>query len=56
VQGIKTTKDLSKKLAVSDQQFAILWKSFKTAAKLLQTSEDDGRTWGDFIPLIPVRL
>jgi hypothetical protein len=40
-------------LATSDQRFAILWKSFKTIAKLLRTSEDDGRTWGDFIPLIP---
>jgi hypothetical protein len=53
---MKTIDDLSKKLAVSDQWFATLWKSFKTIVKLLQTSEDDGRTLGDFIPLIPVRL
>jgi hypothetical protein len=33
-----------------------LWKSFKTIAKLLRTSKDDGRTWGDFIPLIPMLL
>jgi hypothetical protein len=55
-QGMKTIEDLSKKLMVSDQWFATLWKSFKTIAKLLWTSENDGRTWGDFISLIPVRL
>jgi hypothetical protein len=44
VQGIKTIKDLSKKLMISDQRFATLWKSFKTIAKLLWTSEDDGKT------------
>jgi hypothetical protein len=44
VQGIKTIENLSKKLAMSDQRFATLWKSFKAVAKLLQTSEDDGRT------------
>jgi hypothetical protein len=56
VQVRKTVEDLSQKLAVSDQWFATLWKSFKTVAKLLRTSEDDGRTWSDFIPLVPVRL
>jgi hypothetical protein len=56
VQGMKTINDLSKKLASSDQRFATLWKSFKTVAKLLRTSEDDGKTWGEFIPLIPERL
>jgi hypothetical protein len=56
VQGMKTIEDLSKKLAVSDQRFATLWKSFKTVTKLLRTSKDDGRTWGDFIPLNPARL
>jgi hypothetical protein len=56
MQGMKTIDDLSKKLVVSDQWFATLWKSFKTIAKLLRTPKDDGRTWGDFIPLIPVRL
>jgi hypothetical protein len=44
VQGMKTIDDLSKKLATSDQRFATLWKSFKTVAKLLRTSEDDGKT------------
>jgi hypothetical protein len=44
VQGMKTIEDLSQKLAISDQWFATLWKSFKTVAKLLRTSEDDGRT------------
>jgi hypothetical protein len=44
VQGMKTINDLSKKLAVSDQWFATLWKSFKTVAKLIWTPEDDGRT------------
>jgi glutathionylspermidine synthase len=44
VQGMKTIDDLSKKLASSNQCFAILWKSFKTVAKLLRTSEDDGKT------------
>jgi hypothetical protein len=53
VQGMKTIEDLSKKLATSNQRFATLWKSFKTIAKLLRTFEDDGRTWGKFIPLIP---
>jgi hypothetical protein len=52
VQWMKTIKDLSKKLATSDQRFVTLWKSFKTVAKLLRNSEDDGRTWGEFIPLI----
>jgi hypothetical protein len=56
VQGMKTIDDLSKKLTLSDQRFATLWKSFKTVAKLLRTSEDDGKTWGEFIPLIPERL
>jgi hypothetical protein len=56
VQGMKTIDDLSKKLTSSDQPFATLWKSFKTVAKLLRTSEDDGKTWGEFIPLIPERL
>jgi hypothetical protein len=50
---MKTIDDLSKKLASSDQRFATLWKSFKTVAKLLRTSEDDGKTWGEFISLIP---
>jgi hypothetical protein len=50
VQGMKTIDDLSKKLASSDQRFATLWKSFKTIAKLLRTSKDDGKTWGEFIP------
>jgi hypothetical protein len=53
---MKTIDDLSKKMAISDQWFATLWKIFKTVAKLLWTPKDDGRTWGDFIPLIPVRL
>jgi hypothetical protein len=53
VQGMKTIDDLSKKLASSDQWFATLWKSFITVAKLLRTSKDDGKTWGEFIPLIP---
>jgi hypothetical protein len=44
VQGMKTIEDLSKKLATSDQRFMTLWKSFKTVAKLLRSSEDDGRT------------
>jgi hypothetical protein len=56
MQGMKTIDDLSKKLASSDQRFATLWKSFKIVAKLLRTSEDDGKTWGEFIPLIPERL
>jgi hypothetical protein len=47
---------LSGKLAVSDQRFLTLWKSFKSVAKLLRTPEDHGRTWGDFFPLIPVCL
>jgi hypothetical protein len=50
---MKTIEDLSKKLATSDQRFATLWKSFKMVVKLLWTSEDDGKTWGKFIPLIP---
>jgi hypothetical protein len=49
---MKTIKDLSKKLATSDQRFVTLWKSFKTVVELLRNSEDDGRTWGEFIPLI----
>jgi hypothetical protein len=44
VQGMKTIEDLSKKLATSDQRFTTLWKSFKTVAKLLRTSKDDGKT------------
>jgi ribosome assembly protein YihI (activator of Der GTPase) len=56
VQGMKTIEDLSKKLSTSDQRFTTLWKSFKTIAKLLRTSEEDGRPWGEFIPLIPGRL
>jgi hypothetical protein len=50
---MKTIKDLSKKLATFDQRFATLWISFKTVAKLLRTSQDDEKTWGEFIPLIP---
>jgi hypothetical protein len=50
---LQKIKDFSQKVVVSDQRFATLWKSFKTIAKLLLTSEVDGRTWGDFIPLIP---
>jgi hypothetical protein len=53
---MKTINDLSKKLASSDQRFATLWKTFKTVAKLIRTSEHDGKTWGEFIPLIPERL
>jgi ribosome assembly protein YihI (activator of Der GTPase) len=56
VQVMKTIEDLSKKLATSDQQFVTLWKSFKNVTKLLRTSEDDGRTWGEFITLIPKHL
>jgi hypothetical protein len=44
MQVQKTVEDLFQKLAVSDQWFATLWKSFKTIAKLLRTSKDDGRT------------
>jgi hypothetical protein len=53
---MKTINDLSKKLASSDQRFATLWKTFKTVAKLIRTSEHDGKTWAEFIPLIPERL
>jgi hypothetical protein len=53
---MKTIDDLSKKLASCDQRFATLQKSFKTVAKLLRTSEDDGKTRGEFIPLIPEQL
>jgi hypothetical protein len=56
MQAKKTIEDLSGKLAISDQRFSTLWKSFKFVSKLLWTPEDEGRTWGDFIPLIPVRL
>jgi hypothetical protein len=49
---MKTIEDLSNMLATSNQWFMTLWKSFKTVAKLLWTSEDDGRTWGEFIPLL----
>jgi hypothetical protein len=56
VQGMKTIEDLSKKLVTSDQWFATLWKSFKTVTKLLRSSEDDGKTWGEFIPMIPEHL
>jgi hypothetical protein len=56
VQGMKTVENLSKRLATSDQRFATLWKSFKTIMKLLRTYEDDGKTWGEFIPLILERL
>jgi hypothetical protein len=52
VQGMKTIDDLSKRLASSDQRFATLWKSFKIVAKLLRTSKDDWKTWGEFILLI----
>jgi hypothetical protein len=41
---MKTIDDLSKKLAVPNQWFATLWKSFKTVAKLLWTPKNDGRT------------
>jgi hypothetical protein len=40
----------------AEEVITTLWKSFKTIAELLWTSEDDGRTWGNFIPLIPERL
>jgi hypothetical protein len=53
---MKTIEDLSQKLAISDQWFATLWKSLKNIAKLLWTSEDNGKTWGDFILQIPERL
>jgi hypothetical protein len=53
VQAKKTIEDLSDKLAVSDQRFSTLWKSFKSVAKLLWTPEDDGNSWSAFIPLIP---
>ena len=33
-----------------------MWQSFRSVANLLQTSEDNGQTWGQFIPLIHVRL
>jgi hypothetical protein len=56
VQGMKTIEDLSKKPVTSDQRFATSWKYFKTVAKLLRSSKDDGRTWGEFILLIPERL
>jgi hypothetical protein len=56
VQAKKTIEDLSSKLVVSDQRFLTLWKSFKSIAKLLWTLEDDGSSWGAFIPLIPQHL
>jgi hypothetical protein len=56
VQAKKTIEDLSSKLAVSDQRFSTFWKSFKSVAKLLWTPEDDGSSWGTFIPLIAQRL
>jgi hypothetical protein len=52
VQVMKTIEDLSKQLARPDQRFVTLWKSFKTVVLLLQTSEDDGKTWAEFNPLI----
>jgi hypothetical protein len=55
-QAKKTIEDLSSKLAVSDQRFSTLWKSFNFVTKLLWTPEDDGSSWGAFILLIPQRL
>jgi hypothetical protein len=56
VQAKKTIEDLSGKPTIFDQRFKTLWKSFMSIAKLLWTTEDDGRTWGAFIPPIPMRL
>jgi hypothetical protein len=56
MQEMKTIEDLSRKLSTSDQRFATSWKSFRTIVKLLRTSKDDRKTWGEFIPLIPNRL
>lgn len=56
MQAKTTIEDHSSRLKVSEDRWTGLWSSFQTMASLLRTLEDDGVTWGQFIPLIPARL
>ena len=56
VQAKKSIEDLTAKLSMAEKNWASLWQSFRMMASLLRTLEDNRQTWGQFIPLIPVRL
>jgi hypothetical protein len=53
---MKSVEDLTARLATAEKNWTNLWQSFLSVANLLRTSEDNGRTWGQFIPLILVHL
>jgi len=56
VQAKKSIEDLTAKLYTAEKNWASLWQSFRMMASLLRTLEDNRQTWGQFIPLIHVRL
>jgi len=56
MQAKKSIEDLTAKLSTAEKNWASLWQSFQTVASLLRTLEDNRQTWGQFIPLIHVRL
>jgi hypothetical protein len=55
-QALKSVESLSSRVKDTEANWKSLWQSFKSVADLLRTSEDDGRSWAQFILLILVRL
>ena len=56
VQAKKSIEDLTARPITAKKNWASLWQSFRMMASLLRTLEDNRQTWGQFIPLIHVRL
>jgi myosin-crossreactive antigen len=56
VQAKNTIEDLTGKLATTTVNWNALWQSFHSVVDLLQTSANNGKSWGQFVPLIPARF
>jgi uncharacterized protein (DUF3084 family) len=56
VQSLKLVQDLTTKLSTAEENWNNLWNSIKSVADLLRSEEDNWKTWGRFVPLIPIRL
>lgn len=49
-------QDLTAKLSVAEENWKNLCRSSQWIANLLRMPEDEGKSWGQFASLIPVRL
>jgi hypothetical protein len=49
-------EELTVRVEEAETNWKNLWQSFKSLADFLRSPEDDGRTWAQFVPLIPTRF